>query len=75
MMQKSTIQVDDGDEKYMEIDLYLKLEKMKSMSKGTRICTRLVEKLLNLDCESKTTLISAVTLITYSTLSSTSAAI
>lgn len=69
---KSTIQVDDGDEKYMEIDLYLKLEKMKSMSKGTRICARLVEKLLNLDCESKTTLISAVTLITYLTLGSAS---
>jgi hypothetical protein len=44
MMQKSTIQVDDGDEKYTEIDLYLKLEKMKSISKGTRICARLVEK-------------------------------
>lgn len=31
----------------MEIVLYLRLEKMKSISKGTRICARLVEKLLN----------------------------
>lgn len=41
---KSTVQVDGEDEKYMEIDLYLKLEKMKSISKGTRICARLIEK-------------------------------
>lgn len=39
-----TWEVDDGDERHMGADLFLRLEKMKRMLNETRICVRSVEK-------------------------------